>query len=40
MIAALNRLAATYYKRAASRFFADFADDLFEQSALGSVVSL
>jgi len=29
MIAALNRLAATFYKHAASRFFAGFVDDLF-----------
>jgi len=29
MIAALNRLAATFYKHAASRFFMGFAYDLF-----------
>jgi hypothetical protein len=39
MIAALNRLAATYYKYAARRFFAGFAYDLFEQSAQSSLVS-
>jgi hypothetical protein len=39
MIAALNRLGATYYKHAARRFFAGFAYDLFEQSALSSLVS-